>query len=159
MSLRARMGLVAGVAVALAVVAVAISAYLGTRSELRGETDQSLSNIASQYVHASGWRSRGDNAGPFGPPGGGAPTGVGASAGALAGGVGASAAASGFSVTRDCDRGLGINGPPDQAFGGAPGFVQLVTPGGSGLSRHDGDARDPSERAGGGDRQQRPRRI
>ena len=129
MSLRARMGVVAGVAVALAVVGVALSAYLGTRSELRSQTDQSLSNIADQYIKASGWRSRG---GGFGQPGyGGPPAGGAASTSLLSGRAGAPGVASASSVAGDCDRGLGINGPPEQAFGGARGFVQLVTPGGT----------------------------
>ena len=42
MSLRTRMGLVAGLAVALAVVAVAGIVYAGTRSELRGQVDRAL---------------------------------------------------------------------------------------------------------------------
>ncbi len=46
MSLRARMGLAAGVAVLIAVVAVAVSSYAGTRSELRGQVDSSLRNLA-----------------------------------------------------------------------------------------------------------------
>ncbi len=130
MSLRARMGLVAGVAVAVAVVAVAVSAYVGTRSELQGQTDQSLKNISDQYVARS--LSGAGNAGPSGPPpAGGLPTGAGGNLGAFFGGSGSRGASIGSSVTRDCDRGLGINGPPNQAFGGPPGFVQLVTPGGS----------------------------
>jgi len=45
-SLRARLGLAAGVAVAIAVIAAAFSAYEGTRSELRGQVDSSLRNLA-----------------------------------------------------------------------------------------------------------------
>jgi two-component system, OmpR family, sensor histidine kinase MprB len=45
MSLRARMGLAAGVAVTLAVVAVAVSAYAGTGSQLRGQVDNSLQSL------------------------------------------------------------------------------------------------------------------
>ncbi len=45
------MGLAAGVAVALAVIAVAVSAYAGTSSELHGQLDQSLRNLTSQAVH------------------------------------------------------------------------------------------------------------
>ena len=130
MSLRARMGVAAGVAVALAVVAVAVSAYVGTRSELLGQTDRSLSNIAGQYVARSGWLSgAGTDGAPSGPFGGGAQPGPGAgNAGALLGGGRGSQRGS---VAGDCDRGLGINGPPNQAFGGARGFVQLVTPDGA----------------------------
>ena len=43
MSLRTRMGIAAGVAVALAVLAVTVSAYEGTRSELRGQIDTRFS--------------------------------------------------------------------------------------------------------------------
>jgi two-component system sensor histidine kinase MprB len=50
MSLRARMGLAAGVAVALAVLAVAVSAYAGTRSELTGQLDNSLRTLSSQIT-------------------------------------------------------------------------------------------------------------
>ena len=42
MSLRTRMGLVAGAAVALSIVAVASIVYAGTRSELRGQVDRAL---------------------------------------------------------------------------------------------------------------------
>ena len=38
MSLRARMGLVAGVAVAIAVIAVAVSSYAGTRRSFRARS-------------------------------------------------------------------------------------------------------------------------
>jgi two-component system, OmpR family, sensor histidine kinase MprB len=48
MSLRARMGLAAGLAVALAVIAVAFFAYASTRSSLRGQVDQSLKNLTAQ---------------------------------------------------------------------------------------------------------------
>ena len=101
MSLRARMGLAAGVAVALAVVAVAVSAYAGTRSELRGQLDQSLQTLAARY--------------PVGPG---------------PGGFGSRSPDDRF-PGRDCDQGLGINAPPGPAFGGAPGFYQLVAPTGS----------------------------
>ncbi|MBV9212821.1 MAG: HAMP domain-containing histidine kinase [Actinobacteria bacterium] len=63
MSLRTRMGLVAGVAVALAVVGVATVVYAGTRSELRGQVDRALEG-----------RIRGFNRPPI-PPG--LPRGVG----------------------------------------------------------------------------------
>ncbi len=104
MSLRARMGIAAGVAVALAVVAVTISAYAGTRSELLGQTDNSLQSITHQYLDhplgpdRGGHNRQGPPHGPFG---------------------------------QDCDHGLGINNPAGQPFGGAPGFVQLLTPNGA----------------------------
>ena len=48
MTLRVRLGLAAGIAVALAVLAVAISAYAGTKSVLRGQLDNSLQNLSHQ---------------------------------------------------------------------------------------------------------------
>jgi two-component system sensor histidine kinase MprB len=80
MSLRARMGLVAGVAVAMAVVAVAGVVYGGTRSELRGQVDKSLSERAARIAGAGrtgpqrpgdGERrpARHDGGGAFGGPG------------------------------------------------------------------------------------------
>ena len=50
MSLRARMALASGLAVALAVIAVAVSAYAGTRSQLRGQVDHSLQNLTHQVL-------------------------------------------------------------------------------------------------------------
>ncbi len=117
MSLRARMGLASGVAVALAVIAVAVVAYAATRSNLLGQVDQSLNNITHQYLN----QANSGHGGPGGPfPGGGGSQGPGGGSpprGALGG---------------DCDRGLGINsGPPNQPFGGARGYTQLVTPSGT----------------------------
>ena len=48
MSLRARMGVAAGVAVAIAVIAVAFSAYAGTRSQLTGQLDTQLQRLTSR---------------------------------------------------------------------------------------------------------------
>jgi two-component system, OmpR family, sensor histidine kinase MprB len=48
-TLRARMGAVAGIAVAGVVVAVAIAVYVADRSELRGQIDSSLSDVARQF--------------------------------------------------------------------------------------------------------------
>jgi two-component system, OmpR family, sensor histidine kinase MprB len=104
MSLRSRLGLAAGVAVALAVIAVAFSAYEGTRSELRNQVDQSLQTLAARYPLRFGG----------GPGARGAPGGQGSPR-----------------LGSDCDRGLGINAPSGPAFGGAPGFYQLVSPTGA----------------------------
>jgi two-component system sensor histidine kinase MprB len=49
MSLRARMGIVAGLAVALAVIVVAVVVYGGTRSELRGQVDAALHDRAVPF--------------------------------------------------------------------------------------------------------------
>ena len=54
MSLRARMGLAAGLAVAIAVIAVAVSAYAGTSSELHGQLDQSLQRLTNQVLSTGG---------------------------------------------------------------------------------------------------------
>lgn len=51
MSLRVRMGLAAGVAVALAVIAVAFSAYAGTRSQLTGSVDYQLQRLTNDVLH------------------------------------------------------------------------------------------------------------
>src|ERR1700722_19777243 len=108
MSLRARMGVAAGVAVALAVLAVSISAYAGTRSTLLGQVDNSLRGITGQGLHNPNGSS-----GAGGCYGGGAPPPGGRGNGFFShGGAG-----------QDCDRVLGINGPSAPAFGGAAGFV------------------------------------
>ena len=51
MTLRARIAAAAGVAVALAVIAAAVAVYLGVRSELRGEVDDSLRQRAEAFTH------------------------------------------------------------------------------------------------------------
>ena len=116
MSLRTRMGIAAGVAVALAVLAVTVSAYEGTRSELRGQIDSELQQITGRILHPQ-------------PHGVGAPgNGGGGPGGQPFGGGGGS---HGFFNTGDCDHGLDVNGPTTPAFGGAAGFAQVVTPSGS----------------------------
>ncbi|MGA2927044.1 MAG: hypothetical protein ABSG43_13790, partial [Solirubrobacteraceae bacterium] len=78
MSLRARMGLVAGGAVALAVIAVAASAYIGARSALRGQIDSELRARLAQVLGPVGpggaGQQGGGGGGSFGfrhaPPGG-----------------------------------------------------------------------------------------
>ncbi len=125
MSLRARMGLAAGAAVAVAVIAVSVSTYAGTRSELLGQTDQSLHRLAEPFL------ARAANQGGGGAPGGGAsaapPPGQ-----AGAGFGGSDGGGSGFGQdVNDCDRGLGLDENRGPGFGGAPGYVQLVSPTGS----------------------------
>jgi len=51
MSLRVRLGLAAGVAVAIAVIAVTVSSYAGTSSELRGQVDTQLRKEATRAQH------------------------------------------------------------------------------------------------------------
>ncbi len=68
MTLRARLAIAAGVAVALAVLAVALTAYAGTKSELRRQVDISLRVLADRI--AGGGAPGGPGAGtPAGPPG------------------------------------------------------------------------------------------
>jgi two-component system sensor histidine kinase MprB len=101
MSLRARMGLAAGVAVAIAVIAVAAFAYAGTRSQLRGQVDNSLRSISRPIE----MRAQG---GPHGPSEEGPPQ--------FPPGQGSG----------DCDLGLGLDrGGP--GFGGAMGLRQFVS--------------------------------
>jgi two-component system sensor histidine kinase MprB len=123
MSLRARMGLAAGVAVALAVIAVAVSAYAGTRSELQGQVDQSLHSLAAPILnragvigHLPGSGGGPEQGGPAGPPGPGQT------------GAGNAGFATGFN---DCDGGLGLDYSRGGGFGGPQGYVQLVRSSGS----------------------------
>ena len=68
MTLRARIAAAAGLAVALAVIAAAVTVYLGVRGQLRGEVDESLRERTAAVVHfgGPGGLPRG---GPDGPPG------------------------------------------------------------------------------------------
>src|ERR1700685_1413900 len=104
------MGIAAGVAVALAVIAVSVSAYAGTRSTLLGQIDNSLRAITNQELHRPGGGAAGPDNGAPGPVGRFFRHGNGGP---------------------DCDGGLGINGPSAPAFGGAAGFVQLITQNGA----------------------------
>jgi two-component system, OmpR family, sensor histidine kinase MprB len=128
MSLRARMGLASGVAVALAVIAVAVSAYAGTRSELTAQVDNSLRNLATPILENAGVLPR-----PVGGPGPGGQGGGGQGALGGQGNFGGSrfpAAAQGqgsvFSSS-DCDGGLGLDVGRGGGFGGAQGLRQLVS--------------------------------
>ncbi len=110
MSLRTRMVLVAGVAVAIAVVAVAFASYAGTRSELQGQVDQQLQSLINAPLANIGM-------GPHGPHGSsplpqtGQPYPSGTNHG-------------------DPDEGLGIDRLPPQAFGGPSGTFTLFKPDG-----------------------------
>ena len=97
MSLRVRMGVAAGLAVTVAVIAVAVSSYAGMRSELLGQVDHALQGLA----HSA--RPPGGSGGPPGPGGGGGPFGP-----------------------SDCDQGLGLEGG-GPGYGGAAGLRQFVT--------------------------------
>jgi two-component system, OmpR family, sensor histidine kinase MprB len=113
MSLRARMGLAAGIAVALAVIAVVVSAYAGTRSELRGQTDNSLRNLAGQFLPGPG--------GPGNPtPANGRPP---FATGSGLGFANARGRGEGPGVR---DEGLGLDQRAGPAFGGPAGTFTLV---------------------------------
>jgi two-component system sensor histidine kinase MprB len=104
-SLRARMGLAAGVAVAIAVIAVAFFAYAGTRSQLTGSVDNQLRQLTGDVLHRG--------------PGG--PAGENRDGGQLLGGNPAAVGEPpGFG-----DEGLNLEhrGP---GFGGAAGVITLV---------------------------------
>jgi two-component system sensor histidine kinase MprB len=115
------MGVAAGVAVAIAVVAVSVSAYESTRSTLQGQIDNSLREITAHYVNSPAGAG---NQGPGGPFNG-TPQGTGFPGPSQGGGGFVARPHNG----RDC--GLGINIPSAPAFGGAAGFVQLITKTGS----------------------------
>ena len=111
MSLRARMGLASGVAVALAVIAVVVSAYAGTRSELQGQVDDNLHALSGHVLSGGG--------GPGGP----------SQAGGQSGGFPGSSfcfATSGREPPGVGDEGLGIDGRSGPAFGGAAGIITLI---------------------------------
>jgi two-component system, OmpR family, sensor histidine kinase MprB len=110
MSLRMRIALAAGVAVAIAVIGVAVSAYAGTRSQLRGQLDRSLHSLTAAATERHGPRP------PVGAEGGGGP-----GAGGGAGG-GPPAAEQGPCTG---DGGLGLDRRNGPAFGAAPGIFTL----------------------------------
>jgi two-component system, OmpR family, sensor histidine kinase MprB len=104
MSLRARMGLASGLAVAIAVLAVAVSSYAGMRSELRGQVDQQLQTLRNQVLPSAGHHGAG-GPGPGGPPG----------------------ANNGFDEPPGVrDEGLGIDERARPAFGAAAGIVTII---------------------------------
>ncbi len=105
MSLRARMGLFAGFAVAIAVVAVVVAGYQGTRDELQGQVDQSLQSLAKRPLENVG----------LGPGGGPPPPGV----------LQLGSHVPSGNVDHDPDEGLGFDHLPPQAFGGASGTFTL----------------------------------
>ncbi|MGH2886144.1 MAG: sensor histidine kinase [Solirubrobacteraceae bacterium] len=110
MSLRSRMALFAGAAVAIAVVAVVVAGYGGTRSELQGQVDQSLQSLSKQPLENIGLDPHG------GPP----PPGVLQFGRHVPSG----------NADHDPDEGLGFDSLPPQAFGGASGNFTLFKKGG-----------------------------
>ncbi len=118
------MGLAAGVAVAVAVIAVAFSSYAGTRSELQGQLDTSLMHLARPLLAKAGvvkgpgpGETRGDGQGPPGFRGG--------------SGAGGPGFLGRGSNENDCDKGLGLDDARGAGFGGPQGYVQLVSKTGS----------------------------
>jgi two-component system sensor histidine kinase MprB len=116
------MGVAAGLAVAVAVIAVAVSAYAGTRSELLGQLDTSLKSLIHPILAKAGVVAPppgpGNNddlfqGGSIGGPSGGGPPQGGAGGG------------------NDCDHRLGLDIARGGGLGGPSGYVQLVSPSGS----------------------------
>ncbi len=105
------MAIAAGVAVALAVIAVAVSAYAGTRSQLLGQVDNQLRNVAQPVLHRAG-------VGPGPQPAGG---------GGITNGD--------FDGSTDQDEGLGLDQLPPSSFGGPQGTFTLVKPDGTTYTR------------------------
>ena len=105
MSLRARMALFAGAAVAIAVIAVVVAGYGGTRSELQGQVDQSLQSLTKRPLQNVG----------LGPHGGPPQPGVLQFRGHIPSG----------NRDHDPDEGLGFDNLPPQAFGGPSGTFTL----------------------------------
>ncbi|MBV9817474.1 MAG: HAMP domain-containing histidine kinase [Solirubrobacterales bacterium] len=134
MSLRVRLGLAAGAAVALAVVAVVATAYAGTRSELQGQVDASLHQLSRPILARAGLPpgipggppdggpGRGDRGlgdrGPGGSFGGSVPGG--SLGGSVPGGSGAAGTA--------CGSALGLAHARGPGFGAAEGYLQLIDP-------------------------------
>ena len=118
MSLRARLGLAAGVAVALAVIAVAVSAYAGTSSELRGQIDNSLRELRGQALHQGAGPG-----GPGGPGSFGAPANGASGSGFLGGAPAGEGPGNG-------DEGLGLDRTRGSPFGGPAGIITLIYPSG-----------------------------
>jgi two-component system sensor histidine kinase MprB len=157
MSLRVRMGLAAGVAVALAVIAVAVTAYAGTHSQLRGQVDQSLQTLASPLLIRAGVIPTPAPPGPRGRPGNPPSSDQSAAHTSTTSSANADPEASQVAATKtaparptpkpagyprvitsgellvgvstgDCDNGLGIDESRGAGLGGATGYVQLVSP-------------------------------
>jgi two-component system sensor histidine kinase MprB len=123
------MGLAAGVAVAIAVIAVTLASYLGERSELLNQIDQSLTRLSVQYQSEAAHLGALHNQGGQGQAG--SQAGPGSVQGLLFTAPDGGRHGGSQRFTGDCDGGLGINGPPGAAFGGATGFVQILKPDGT----------------------------
>ena len=139
MSLRTRMVLVAGVAVAIAVIGVAVGSYLGTRSSLLGQTDRSLQTVSGPVLHRA-QAPHGEFAPTPAPPG--------------SGGQGV-----GCSTHGDPDEGLALDRPPAQAFGGASGTYTLVCAQRQHVLTAGRRPSDPAHHARSGGREERARPV
>ncbi len=121
MSLRARMGLAAGAAVAIAVIAVVVAAYAGTRSDLQGQVDQSLKALTGQVLNR--------RQPPRSPGGSGAPPAQSSTRSGSGLGFVQSGSGEGPCVR---DEGLGLDQLQGPVFGGASGtFTVFYRCGGS----------------------------
>jgi two-component system sensor histidine kinase MprB len=138
-SLRARIAAAAGIAVALAVIAVTVSAYAGTRSNLTGQVDHALQTFTAQVRMSTpgGGTVPGSSGQPSGNAGASGPSGAAGFPGTFARGMPAAGRRSSLAAGRpplfaptgagDCDHGYGLDGRSG-SFGGASGFFELVTP-------------------------------
>jgi two-component system sensor histidine kinase MprB len=118
------MGLAAGLAVAIAVIAVALTAYAGTRSELRGQTDSSLQSLTGSVLSRAGISANGHPSGPRATPPGSAPAATGGKA--RRSDLGFAGTGASRRDPDDKDEGLGLDDRNSPAFGGAPGTLTLV---------------------------------
>ncbi len=141
MSLRARIAAVAGLAVALAVLAVAITVYVAVRSDLRGQIDESLTQRAAAFVSP-----------PAVEPGGG---GGGGGGGGFSGGGDGDGGPAPFGPGGDRGTGGGPNGFPNtvqpERFGEASGYVEFISPAGA-VEVPSGQGSSPSIPASASDR-------
>ena len=102
------MGLASGIAVAIAVIAVAFSSYAGIRSQLYSQKDSSLRSLSGSILARANIPAGGAPApGPGGPPPGGAMLGS-------------------RDHLHDPDEGLALDGDNGPAFGGAPGIATVI---------------------------------
>jgi two-component system sensor histidine kinase MprB len=122
------MGLAAGGAVALAVIAVVVIAYAGTRTQLLDQLDSQLRGLAQPILDAA------HGHGPGGP-GGPRPRDAGSSAAPHTGAVGdlfspggSDGSGGAAPPAQDCDGGLGLDLGAAPRQGQAPGLRVFVTP-------------------------------
>jgi two-component system, OmpR family, sensor histidine kinase MprB len=118
MTLRVRIAAVAGLAVAVAVLAAAVSLYLAVRSDLRGEIDKSLGQRAQAFVSPA---SPGDAGGAGGAP----------EQGPVGAALPPPPPGSGPSLGAGEDRGGYPSTVEPAPFGGASGYVQFISRGGA----------------------------